>query len=245
MKGGDIVKRFFAKLYKGNSDDFYAMLKDGLIQEKKRILVTANAEIFMKGESDPEIVEMMESPETIISPDGEGIVQGAKSLGYSIWGKIAGVDTVAELFKIGNELNLKLYLYGSKQEVLEALVEKLHREYPQLKVVGIKNGYDNLADDVFDDMAKQQPDIALVALGVPRQEKEIWHHFSQFNKGLFIGCGGSLDVLSGMKKRAPKLFVKMKLEWLYRIACEPTRIKRFYDNNVKYLLRLRKLKKEG
>src|SRR5699024_7829218 len=103
-------------------------------------------------------------------------------------------------FRIGNELNLKLYLYGSKQEVLEALVEKLHREYPQLKVVGIKNGYDNLADDVFDDMAKQQPDIALVALGVPRQEKEIWHHFSQFNKGLFIGCGGSLDVLSGMKK---------------------------------------------
>lgn len=245
MKGGDIVRRFFDKLYKGNIDDFYTMLKNQLVEEKKTLLITANPEIFMKGENDPEIIEMIESDKTIVSPDGEGIVQGAKSLGYSIWGKIAGVDTVAELFKMGNDLNLKLYLYGSKQEVLEALVHKLNNEYPKLSVVGMKNGYDNLADDVFADMKEKKPDIILVALGVPRQEKEIWKHFDQFDKGVFIGCGGSLDVLSGMKKRAPKIMVKLKMEWVYRLLCEPSRIKRFYESNIKYLFRLRKIKKEG
>lgn len=245
MKGGDIVRRFFDKLYKGNIDDFYTMLKNQLVEEKKTLLITANPEIFMKGESDPEIIEMIESEKTIVSPDGEGIVQGAKTLGYSIWGKIAGVDTVAELFKIGNDLNLKLYLYGSKQEVLEALVHKLNNDYPKLSVVGMKNGYDNLADNVFADMKEKKPDIILVALGVPRQEKEIWRHFDQFDKGVFIGCGGSLDVLSGMKKRAPKIMVKLKMEWVYRLLCEPSRIKRFYESNIKYLFRLRKIKKEG
>ena len=68
---------------------------------------------------------------------------------------------------------------------------------------------------------------------------------ANYSKNIFVGCGGSLDVLSGTKKRAPRIFIRLKLEWLYRIASEPSRLKRFYDSNIKFLFEIRKLKKKG
>ena len=85
-----------------------------------------------------------------------------------------------------------------------------------------------------------QPDLVLVALGVPAQEKLIARHLGNFSKGVFIGVGGSFDVLSGSKRRAPALFVKTNTEWLYRILREPSRLGRFYRNNIKFLGEVRK-----
>ena len=81
----------------------------------------------------------------------------------------------------------------------------------------------------------------MVALGVPSQEKLIYKHLDEFKKGIFIGVGGSFDVLSGTKKRAPKLFIKTNTEWLYRIICEPKRLKRFWNNNVKFIIKVKNL----
>ena len=82
-----------------------------------------------------------------------------------------------------------------------------------------------------------QPDICLVALGIPEQELLINKYFNKFKKGIFIGVGGSFDVLSGHKKRAPKLMIKLHLEWLYRIIKEPKRFKRFWESNIKFMLK--------
>ena len=93
-------------------------------------------------------------------------------------------------------------------------------------------------------MHSLEPDIIFVALGVPLQEQLIYKHMRRFKKGVFIGVGGSFDVLSGEKKRAPKFFVKHNLEWLYRITTEPKRLKRFWDNNVKFLFAVEREKHE-
>ena len=87
-------------------------------------------------------------------------------------------------------------------------------------------------------MQKVKPDIILVALGIPNQEKLIYKNLSKFDKGIFVGVGGSFDVISGCKKRAPKIFVRLKLEWLYRITVEPSRLNRFYQSNIKYLFKI-------
>ena len=81
---------------------------------------------------------------------------------------------------------------------------------------------------------------ASVALGVPSQELFINDVYSRLNKGMFIGVGGSLDVLSGNKRRAPLFMRKINLEWLYRIVTDPKRIRRFYDNNIKFVNDIRK-----
>ena len=122
------------------------------------------------------------------------------------------------------------------------MVKKINKEYPDLKIVGSCNGYVKNKDNVFDKMVKLQPDIILVGMGIPMQEKLIYKHIDKFEKGVFIGVGGSLDVISGTKKRAPKLFIKLNLEWLYRILREPKRIKTFYKNNVKFIFKVKKMK---
>ena len=90
-------------------------------------------------------------------------------------------------------------------------------------------------------MIKKEPDIVLVALGMPLQEELIYKYFDKFKKGIFIGVGGTFDVLSGSKKRAPKILIKLNLEWFYRIIKEPKRIKKFWNNNVKFMWYIKNL----
>ena len=106
--------------------------------------------------------------------------------------------------------------------------------------------YSNISseDKEFENIKKAKPDVVMVALGIPHQEKLIYKHLNEFDKGIFIGVGGSFDVLSGTKKRAPKFFIKTNTEWLYRIMCEPKRLKRFWNNNIKFMFKIRKEKKK-
>ena len=98
----------------------------------------------------------------------------------------------------------------------------------------------------MEDIKSKSPDVVLVALGAPKQEKLIYENLRDFHKGIFVGVGGSFDVISGTKKRAPKVFIKLNLEWLYRIAFSPKRWKRFYEGNIKYIIKLKKeVKKEN
>lgn len=237
------MQNLFEKLYKKSDEELYSTLEERLLNEQKTFVVTANPEIFMKINRESELYQKMLEDDAYITPDGEGVVHAARQLGYSLWGKIAGVDTVQKMFEVGNKHQLKLYIYGSKQEVLDALRKQLNEKYPSLDILEMKNGYDSDPEAVFADIATKAPDIVLVALGVPRQETLIASHLDQMTKGVFIGCGGSLDVLSGTKKRAPSIFIKLKLEWAYRLMKEPSRIKRFYDSNVKFILKIRKMKK--
>ncbi|MEG0823759.1 MAG: WecB/TagA/CpsF family glycosyltransferase [Erysipelotrichaceae bacterium] len=239
------MRKLFDKLFKKSETELFNELTSRMKEDKLTMIITANPESFMKSQSDEVISDAMLDERTIVTPDGEGIVKAAKMLSYELWGKIAGVDTVAYLLKELNEQHKSLYIYGSAQSVLDNFENVLKRDYPNIKIAGLKNGYDNDSEVVFKDMVEQSSDVVLVALGVPRQEKLIYEHLNDFNKGIFVGVGGSIDVLSGTKKRAPKLFIKLKLEWVYRLAKEPKRIKRFYDSNVKFIFNIKKMAKRG
>ena len=134
-----------------------------------------------------------------------------------------------------------MYLLGAKEEVVAALAGKLTAEYPDM-TVNYHNGYDGDKDAIFHEIAALEPDLVLVGLGVPAQELLIYRHLPKFAKGVLVGVGGSFDVLSGSKKRAPQFFVKTNTEWLYRIAKEPQRLGRFWNNNVKFMQEVRKVR---
>ena len=116
------------------------------------------------------------------------------------------------------------------------MAEVVKEKYPKIKLLKAQDGYVKDRDKVRKDIIKQKPDLCLVALGIPHQEKFINSLMDSVDKGIYMGVGGTFDVLSGTKKRAPKLFIKLNLEWLYRIMCEPSRLKRFYDSNIKIML---------
>ncbi|MGN1310120.1 MAG: WecB/TagA/CpsF family glycosyltransferase [Clostridia bacterium] len=201
-------------------------------------IVTANPETIMTAEQNENFKEALLDENTTIIPDGIGIVKGAKMLGYQIAETIPGVELCTKLFEYCNQYNKSIFLLGAKKEVIEKLVNVLKNNYPNAHICGYENGYLEDRQAVFNKISTLEPDVVLVALGIPDQELLIYKNLNQFNKGIFVGVGGSFDVLSGTKKRAPKIFIKLHLEWLYRILKEPKRLKRFFNSNVKFLLNI-------
>lgn len=234
------MRKLFDKLYKKSAQSFYETLSDNLKNNKKTFVVTANPETFMISEKNEDVRKMLLDKETVMVPDGIGVLKAGKKIGYNIEERIAGIDIANELLKFGDEQGKSIYLFGSRQEVIDLMKKVIKEQYPNLKLVGTSNGYVTDKDKVFDEIVMLEPDIVLVALGIPLQEMLIYKHLNRFKKGIFVGVGGSFDVISGMKKRAPKIFIKLNLEWLYRIMKEPKRLKRFYDSNIKFLVRIKK-----
>ena len=232
------LRKYFDKLYCGGKEQFYADIKGTLLKEEKRFVVTANPETIMIAEKNEEFQKCLFKEYVTIVPDGVGIIKGAKMLGYPQRETITGIGLVEYLLTVCNENKKSIFLFGAKPEVVEKLNEVIKSNYPDIVVAGYENGYVENKQEVFEKIKKLSPDLILIALGIPNQELLIDENINDFQKGIFIGVGGSFDVLSGMKKRAPKIFIKLHLEWLYRIITEPKRIKRFIDSNVKYLFRL-------
>lgn len=238
------MKELFDKLYTGSEKDFFLYAENALKQEEKLFIVTANPETMMIAEQNQEFGDALRDNDTVIIPDGIGVIKAAGMLGKKTNGRITGCDLAAHLIEEAERQKKSLYLYGAKEEVVSALAEKIKIEYPGARIAGFCNGYNQEDDEVFEEIARLKPDIVFVALGIPRQELVIYRHLDCFVKGIFVGVGGSFDVLSGKKKRAPRLFQKLNLEWFYRIVTEPKRIGRFYRSNVKFLGRVRKVKKQ-
>ena len=236
------MKDLINKIYKGTNEEFLNLLDKRADDNKKTFIITANPETLTYSESDKEINKMLNDKNNLIIPDGIAIVKAANMLGINIKERITGFDVCEHLLDYASKNKKKVYLFGSKEEVIDGMKEAIKNKYNGIKLVGSENGYVKDKDGVFKKIIKLEPDIVLVALGIPAQEKLIYKHLNSFKKGIFVGVGGSFDVISGTKKRAPKLFIKLNLEWLYRIVTEPKRLKRFYNNNIKFILKIRKEK---
>ena len=235
---------YIEKTYRETKDDFLKIAKDNLLNDKKMFIVTANPETFMKANSNLEFDKILNDKNTTIVADGIGVVKGAKLLDINIKERIPGVEISYSLLEYANEYNKSVYLFGASKEVINLTVEKIKKLYPNVNLVGYSDGYVSDKDLVFEEIKKLCPDITLVALGVPAQELLIGKHINDFSKGIFMGVGGTFDVISGKVKRAPKIFQTLNLEWLYRICGDKTRMKRFYDSNVKFIFELKKLSKK-
>lgn len=236
---------YIKKTYRGTKSEFLKEIEKNLLNDKKSFIVTANPETFMKASQNKVFDNILNSDETTIIADGIGVVKGAKILNIDIKERIPGVEVSYALLDFANKYNKSLYLLGASEEVIELVVEKVKKEYPNINLVGYKDGYVQDKDRVFEEILNISPDIVLVALGVPAQEMLIGKHYDKFKKGIFVGVGGTFDVMSGKVKRAPQIFIKLNLEWLYRIAGDKTRMKRFYDSNVKFIFKIKKLAKEN
>ena len=236
------MKELIDKIYKGTNKEFLKLLDKRITKDEKTFIITANPETLTYAQTDKEINKMLNDSSNIIIPDGIAIVKAANMLGINIKERITGFDVCEHLLKYASNNKKKVYLFGSKQDVINGMKNVISSKYKGIDLVGMENGYVKDKDKVFENIIKLKPDIVMVALGIPNQEKLIYKYLNKFKKGVFIGVGGSFDVISGSKKRAPKLFIKLNLEWLYRIVTEPKRLKRFYNNNIKFMLKVKKEK---
>lgn len=226
----------YTNLYINTKKECYKLIENKLKNKEKEFIITANPETYMLSRKDSEISDMIYNKNNLIVPDGISIVKTSNLLGYNIKERITGVDLAEHLLTLANENKYKVYLFGASEDVMDKLTNAISTKYPNINLVGGTNGYIKDKDGVMNYIKTTNPDIVMLALGIPLQEKLINKHINDFKKGIFIGVGGSFDVLSGTKKRAPRIFIKLNLEWLYRIASEPKRITRFIKHNIKYLI---------
>lgn len=231
------MKDILEKIYNEEENIFYSILEDLLTTNKKKFIITVNPEIIMKSYKNIVIKEMLLNDNNILVPDGISIIKKAKQYNINIKERITGVDISSKALEICNKNKKSIYLFGSKNEVLDKLIININQKYPNINIVGFSDGYVEDKDKIMKEVISLSPDLILIALGVPNQELLINKYIEKAKKGVFIGVGGTFDVLSGCKKRAPKLFIKLNLEWLYRIICEPTRLKRFIQNNIVFMFK--------
>lgn len=188
-------------------------------------VVTPNPEIVMLCREDPAAAAAVAGAALTI-PDGIGVIYGAKLLKTPLKQKIPGIDfTQALLARIAPKGG-RVFLFGGKPGVAEQAQTTLAQQFPGLNIVGTQDGYFTDDRPIVEKINAAAPDLLLVCLGAPKQERWMHDRAPQLQVGLMIGAGGSLDVFAGTVERAPEAWQRAGLEWLYRLLKEPKRITR-------------------
>ncbi|MGE5328157.1 MAG: WecB/TagA/CpsF family glycosyltransferase [Deltaproteobacteria bacterium] len=197
------------------------------VGDRFRYIFTPNPEIIMLAQEDEEFKRVLISADMLV-PDGIGVVWASWFYGKKLPERVPGFDIMADLIAWGASHGWKFYLLGGQPGVVDRAKMNLEKVYPNINVVGTHHGYfdENKEEEIIAHINLCSPNIILVGMGAPLQEKWIFKNRMRLNARVGIGVGGALDILAGKTKRAPAIFARFGLEWLYRLMKEPSRIKR-------------------
>ena len=194
----------------------------GLLQgQGSNIVVTADSYGLVLALEDLELAAIYKTA-ALVTADSSGVVWGLSRQGGPVE-QVSGVELVGRLCALSADHGYRIYLLGSAPGVAQQAAERLRLKYPGCNIVGTRHGFFPVddADVVAQEVAAERPDILLVALGIPRQEKFIARTMAAIKPKVAIGVGGSLDVYSGIVKRAPVFVQRIRMEWLWRLILNP------------------------
>ncbi|MFL0251736.1 WecB/TagA/CpsF family glycosyltransferase [Clostridium neuense] len=212
--------------------EIYSNTKSELLSDissmDKVNIISGNPEVLYNGLSNKFLFANFTNKNSIIIPDGVGVVLASKLIGNPVKEKVAGIEVMEDIIRKCEVENRGVYLVGTKQEIIEACVQNIQKKYPRLIISGFHNGFFDLdnCSDIINDIKTSKPYAIFVAMGSPRQEKFIVKYMDELPCTVYMGVGGSFDIFAGALKRAPRWMIKLGLEWLYRVIKEPFRIKR-------------------
>jgi N-acetylglucosaminyldiphosphoundecaprenol N-acetyl-beta-D-mannosaminyltransferase len=188
-------------------------------------VVTADASMFVMASEDAELHTIVDKAD-LVTPDGVGILWAAKRQGTPLHERVSGVDIVERLCARSAERGYRIFFLGAGPGVAELAANRMRDRYPGVCIVGTRDGFfaETDSDSIVEMICQSSPDILCVAMGIPRQEKWIAANRERLNTPILIGVGGTLDVLSGNIRRAPRWMQKMALEWLWRVLNNPRKI---------------------
>lgn len=203
------------------------IISEFLKSDSVKTIYTPNSEIIMLAQNDTSLKEVLNTADLLIA-DGIGVVWASKILGVKIPERVTGFDTMQKLLERGRNGSISFYFLGGEPGIAEKAQLNLESTYPDINILGTHHGYFDSDDNssIIDEINSLSPDVLLVALGAPRQEKWINKHKHKLNVKVCMGVGGCFDVIAGKVKRAPVIFQKLGLEWFYRLLKQPSRFKR-------------------
>ncbi|PWL75809.1 glycosyltransferase [Candidatus Gastranaerophilales bacterium] len=206
-------------------------------------VVTLNPEMIDAASKNPDLTNIIREAELVI-PDGIGVQLGLKILGHDVK-RIAGIEFARKILEKYTLIGKSVALVGAKPEVIEKTVQNLKKEIPGINIVYYHDGYFNDDNEILTCLQNSRPDVVLTALGFPKQEVFNYKGKKLLPETLFIGVGGSFDVWSGTVERAPEIYQKLCIEWLYRTIKDPKRFKRIFPTLPMFVLKVLKEKVTG
>lgn len=195
-------------------------------------VATANVDFVINAVRDPSLQELLCSCDLIVA-DGMPIVWASRILGSRLKERVSGIDLIPHLAELASNRCYGIYLLGASETSSRRAAEALQNRFPNLRIVGrYSPPLTSLAnmdhEEILRRIDEAQPDILLVAMGHPKQERWLAMHRHRLQVPLCMGVGASLDFLAGEAQRAPRWMQTAGLEWLYRAAREPRRLAQRY-----------------
>jgi N-acetylglucosaminyldiphosphoundecaprenol N-acetyl-beta-D-mannosaminyltransferase len=188
-----------------------------------------NAAKLVTMQDDPKLREIIDGC-GLVNADGQGVVWASRLLGDPLPERVAGIDLMDALLGLAEREGYRVYFLGARAEVLERALERLHEAYPGLQVAGARDGYFSEEEEagVCAAIAASRPDMLFVAMSSPRKEYFLGEFGPRLGVPFVMGVGGSIDVVAGVTRRAPLLWQRLGLEWMFRLLQEPRRMFRRY-----------------
>lgn len=220
---------------------------DKLIQKKNcSYVVTPNVDHIVRLEKDKELQKVYKNASLILT-DGKPLIWISKWYKTPIKEKISGSDLFPRVCQLAANKNYTMYLLGAAEGVADIAAKNLMNKYPGLNIVGTYSppfGFEKNEQEMSKIKTQIQdvhPDILIVGLGCPKQEKFMYYHCKELGVPISFGLGASIDFEAGNIKRAPKWMSNHGLEWLYRFSKEPKRLfKRYFVDDLKIIQVARK-----
>ena len=191
-------------------------------------VVSGNPEVLYTGLNNKELYDNFTAKSSLIIPDGVGVQISGKILKTPVEEKIAGIELMKRIISECEKNGEGIYLLGASEENLKACVANILRDYPKINISGYHNGFFDLEDpkEILEEIKSKKPLALFVAMGCPRQEIFITKYMNELPCKIFMGVGGSFDVIAEKVNRAPRWMINIGMEWAYRVSKEPWRIKR-------------------
>jgi N-acetylglucosaminyldiphosphoundecaprenol N-acetyl-beta-D-mannosaminyltransferase len=192
-----------------------------------RLVATVNPEFVMRARADRQFGDVLDHAALCLA-DGIGVVWAMRRQGCPQYERVSGSDLVPRLAELCACRGWRPFLLGSRPGVAADAARRLEAEHPGLVVAGVHDGSPRPEDDAesLRLIAAARPDLLLVAYGAPNQELWIERNRRRLDVPVAIGVGGTFDFLAGRVPRAPLWLRRAHLEWLWRTAVQPARVRR-------------------
>jgi N-acetylglucosaminyldiphosphoundecaprenol N-acetyl-beta-D-mannosaminyltransferase len=194
-------------------------------------VISGNAEVLKLPLQDASFFWLFQDKRCIIIPDGISVYLPVKKKDRTCK-KLPGIEFMQYLLTEYQNTGKSVYFLGAKQDIVSKMIERFTVLYPGLKIAGYHNGYFDKehCSEIISDIKESKAFALFVALGTPMQEKFIFKYMNELSCSVYMGVGGSFDVLSGTIKRSPQWMCNLGLEWLYRLIADPSKIGRMWNN---------------
>lgn len=240
-KTGETVALFGMPITNVSMSEAIARIEGYILSGKSHQIATANLDFARNSLRDPYLQRII-CECSMVLPDGAPILWASKLFSAPLRQRVTGVDLVPELAKLSQEKGYGIFFLGSSDASSLAAAETLKERYPMMKLVGrysppLAPLHEMDHEDLLRRIRDAKPQIILVGFGNPKQEMWIHRHRDRLPAAVIIGIGGSLDMIAGKLRRAPRWIQTLQMEWLFRVAQEPIRLLPRYTHDTVALIK--------